>query len=169
MIDTRRHVLIVERDADTRARLAAALRESGFVVAAFRDSRGALAALAVRPVDLAVVAGHAPEGEDALAVARRMRHCRPGCKVLFTGAADALPAAPGPGSGHAVTRPFNKRRLLSAVFELLARDAADRQHRDAAEMALLAARLACLRSRQTGFCGDRSTLAVPPHAATMRE
>jgi DNA-binding response OmpR family regulator len=153
MFDTRPYALIVERDEEGRARITALLRESGFVVAAFRESRGALAALAARPVDIVVIAGEQPEGEDALATARQMRHCRPGGKVLFAGAADALPPAPGPGSGHAVTRPFDKRRFLSAVFELLARDGDDAERRDQAELALMAARLACLRSRQTGFAG----------------
>ena len=117
MFDTRPYALIVERDEDSRARIAALLREAGFVVAAFRESRGALAALTVRPVDIAVISGEAAEGEDALATARQMRHCRPGSRVLFTGPADAMPAAPGADSGHAVTRPFDKRRLLSAVFD----------------------------------------------------
>lgn len=167
MIDTRPYVLIVAREDDARARIAAALRESGFVAVAFRDSRSALAALSVRPVDLAVIAGQEAEGEDALAAARQLRLCRPECKVLFAGAADALPAAPGAGSGHAVTRPFDKRRLLSAVFELLARDDADREHGDAAEMALLAARLACLRSRQPGFIGAMPTPAFTSAANNM--
>ena len=151
MIDTRPYALIVDRDEDSRARIVALLRESGFVVAAFREIRGALAALVTRPVDIAIVAGQAADGEDALVAARQMRHCRPGGKVLFAGPADAMPAAPGPDSGHAVTRPFDKRRLLRAVFELLARDGGDAERRDEAEMGLMAARLACLRSRMTGF------------------
>jgi DNA-binding response OmpR family regulator len=153
MFDTRPYALIADRDEDTRVRIAALLRESGFVVAAFRESRGALAALAARPVDIAIVSGDAADGEDALATARQVRHCRPGSKVLFTGPADAMPAAPGPDSGHAVTRPFDKRRLLSAVFELLARDGNAAERREEAEMGLMAARLACLRSRMPGFGG----------------
>jgi len=153
MFDTRPYALIVDRDEESRARITAALRESGFVVAAFRDSRGALAALAARPVDIAVIAGQFAEGEDALAAARQMRHCQPGGKMLFAGTADALPPAPGPNSGHAVTRPFDKRRLLSAVLELLARDGDVALRRDEAELGLMAARLACLRSRQTGIEG----------------
>jgi DNA-binding response OmpR family regulator len=154
MIDTRPYALIVDRDEESRARAASLLRESGFVVAAFRESRGALAALAARPVDIAVIAGHTAEGEDALGAARQMRHCRPGSKVLFTGPADAMPAAPGPDSGHAVTRPFDKRRFLGAVFELLARGGDPAKRRDEAEMALMAAQLACLRSRLPGFEGE---------------
>lgn len=153
MIDTRPYALLVDRDEESRARIAALLRESGFVVAGFRESRGALAALAARPADIAIVAGETAEGEDALVVAQQMRHRRSGSKVLFAGAADAMPAAPGANSGHAVTRPFDKRRFLSAVFELLARDADAAKRRDEAEMGLMAARLACLRSRQIGFDG----------------
>src|ERR1700723_37712 len=173
MFNKRPYALIVDRDEDSRARVTASLRESGFVVAAFRESRGALAALAAHPVDIAVIAGQLAEGEVALAAARQMRHCRPGCKVLFAGAADALPAAPGPDDGRAATQPVDKRRFLSAVFELLGRDGdaarrpCDRRGflgavsgprgpagapaggRDEAELGLMAARLACLRSRQT--------------------
>ncbi|HXO01817.1 MAG TPA: hypothetical protein VN900_07140 [Stellaceae bacterium] len=180
MFNKRPYALIVDRDEDSRARVTASLRESGFVVAAFRESRGALAALAAHPVDIAVIAGQLAEGEVALAAARQMRHCRPGCKVLFAGAADALPAAPGPDDGRAATQPFDKRRFLSAVFELLARDGDAARRRDEAELGLMAARLACLRSRQTGIAQDvaqqiddamaarqalRLALGPPPEAA----
>jgi DNA-binding NtrC family response regulator len=151
MFDTRPYALIVERDEESRARMTAVLRESGFVVVAFRESRGALAALAARPVDIAIIASQRLEGDDAPATARQMRHCQPACKVLFAGAAEALPVAPDdPNSGYAVTRPFDKRRFLSAVFELLARDGKAAERRDEAELGLLAARLACLRSRGNG-------------------
>jgi len=153
MFDTRPYALIVERDEESRARLTGLLRERGFVVAAFRESRGALSALAARPVDVAVIAGQQAEGEDALAIARQMRHCRPGSKVLFAGAADALPASAGPGSGHAVTRPFDKRRFLSAVFALLAQDGTAAEHHEEAELGLMAARIACLRSREHDIGG----------------
>ena len=153
MFDTRPYALIVDHDEESRATIAALLRESGFVVAAFRESRGALAALAARPADIAIVAGQSADGEDALALARQLRQRRPGSKVLFAGPADAMPASPGADSGHAVTRPFDKRRLLSAVFELLARDGGDAERRDEAERGLMVARLACLRRRQSGFDG----------------
>jgi DNA-binding response OmpR family regulator len=148
MLDTRPYALLVDRDEEGRARITALLRESGFVVAAFRENRGALAALAARSADVVIIAGQFAEGEDALVVARQVRHYRPASKVLFAGAADALPAEPGRNSGLAVTRPFDKRRLLSAVFELLARDGNAAARHDEAELGLMAARLACLRSRQ---------------------
>ena len=147
MFDTRPYALIVDSDEARRAQIAAALRESGFVAAAFREGRGALGALAARPVEIAVVAGRREQGEDALALARQLRHCRPETKLLFTGAADNLPATPVEDSRLAVTSPFDRRRLLAAVFELLARDGDDNQHRREAELGLLAARLACLHSR----------------------
>ena len=179
MFDTRPCALVVDRDEEGRAQMTSSLRESGFVVAAFRESRGALAALAARPVDIVILAGQLSEGEDALSTARQMRHYRPASKLLFAGAADSLPAAPGPQTALAVTRPFDKRRLLSAVFELLARDDDTAARRDEAELGLMAARLACLRNRQLGFAGDAATagmarsaddaLAVrvlPPHTPT---
>ena len=127
------------------------LRERGFVVAAFRESGGALSALTARSVDIVVLAGQSVEGEDALIIARQMRSCRPDTRIVFAGTADAMPAAPGPWSGHAVTHPFDKRRFLSAVFELLSRGDAARARHDEAELGLMAARFACLRSRLSGF------------------
>ena len=144
-------MLIVDRDEETRARVTALLRQNGFVVAAFRDQGAALSALAARPVDIVILSGESADGEDTLAAAQHMRRGRPDTRILFAGAADALPAAPGPGSGHAVTRPFDERRLLSAVFALLARTGDAAARRDEAEAGLMAARLACLASRQLGF------------------
>ena len=168
MFDTRPYALIVDRVEDSRARMTALLRESGFVVAAFRESRGALAALVAHPVEIAVIAGQVAAGEDALVVARQMRHCRPGTKVLFAGAAETLPAAPGPGSGQTVTLPFDKRRFLSAVFELLARDDNAEERRDEAERGLMTARLACLHNRQNGSADGIGTpgIAGPRDDAT---
>jgi DNA-binding response OmpR family regulator len=147
MFNTRPYALVIDRDEEIRMRMTALLRESGFVVAAFRESRGALAALAARPVDVAIVAGQLANGEDAAAVARQLRHCRPGSKVLFTGAADALPAEPDAESGEVMTRPFDSRRFLSAVFGLLAGDSEESGLAREAEFGLMTARLACLGSR----------------------
>lgn len=169
MFDTRPYALIVDADGVSRRRLAALLKQSGFVVVTFGELRGALAALVARPVDIAIIAGQAPEGEDALALARQVRACRPGSKVLFVGPADAMPAAPGPDSGHAVTRPFDNRRVLSAVFELLSRGGDIAKHQAEAEMVLMAARLACLRNRQTGSIrrGAASEIAVAQAELTI--
>jgi DNA-binding response OmpR family regulator len=153
MFDTRPYALIVERDEVSRARMTAALRESSFVAAAFRESRGALAALAVRPADIAIVARQHADDNDALATARQLRHCRPGSKVLFTGAADALATLSDAGSGFVVTQPFDKRRFLGAVFELLAQDGTEAAHHEEAELGLMAARIACLRSREHDIGG----------------
>jgi DNA-binding response OmpR family regulator len=172
MLDTRPYALIVERDEESRARITAALRESGFVVAAFRESRGALSALAAHPVDIAILASQVPGGEDALAAARQMRHCRPGSKILFAGAMIALPAGPDEDASHAVTRPFDKRRFLSAVFELLSRDGDIAVHRDEAEQGLMAARLACLRNQRASGEGARriegGSAALPALPPTPR-
>lgn len=170
MFDTRPYALIVDRDEDSRARIAALLRDNGFVVAAFRHKDGALAALAARPVDVAIVVGEAADGEDVLAAAQQLRQCRPGCKIVFAGPADAMPAAPGADSGLAVTLPFDKRPLLSAVRELLARDGDAAARREEAELGLMAARLACLRSRWAGLEGWAAAqdIAYQIEAAQLR-
>ena len=66
----------------------------------------------------------------------------------------ALPTGADEDTGHAVTRPFDKRRFLSAVFELLSRDGDDADHRDEAEQGLMAARLACLRNQRAASAGN---------------
>lgn len=150
MFDTRPYALIVDRDANNRARLAAALREAGFVVAAFREARGALAALAARPVDLAVIADCAT-GDDAQGIARQMRHCRPATRVLFAGAANAIPTRTDEHTGGVAIQPFDKRRFLGAVFALLTSADSAAERRGEAEFGLMAARLACLRQRDGIF------------------
>jgi DNA-binding NtrC family response regulator len=147
MFSIRPHAVIVDRDMESRARLAAVLRDTGFVVVACATRSGALAALAARPADLIVLNAEACDAEDALAAADCLHRCRPGCRILFAGAAAALPAAPGRHSGHAVTRPFDQRRFLSAVFELLEPAGESSARREEAEIGLMVARLACLRNR----------------------
>ena len=154
MFGHRPYALIIDRQDASRARMAALLRESGFAVAAFRDGRAALSVLAARPVDIAIIARDVGETADGLIVVRQIRDGEPRTKVLFVGPATALPVASGPCGGHAVTRPFDKRRFLSAVFELLARDTSAAEQREAAEFGLMAARLACLRNRQARFGGE---------------
>jgi DNA-binding response OmpR family regulator len=161
MFKTRPYALVIDRDEEIRGRMTALLRESGFVVAAFRESRGALAALVARSVDIAIVAGQLAGGEDAVAMARQIRHCRPGCKVLFTGGAEALPAVPGADSGETVTRPFDKRRFLSAVFGLLAEDSDEAELTNEAELALATARLTCLNSREMSLAAATDVLQRP--------
>lgn len=148
MFRIRPHALIVDREDASRVRMTSLLRENGFVVAAFRDGRAALGALTARPVCIAVIARDVRETEDGLILLRRLRDRESHTKVLFAGSAAVLPAAPGPCGGPAVTQTFDKRRFLSAVFELLARDTSAADQRVAAEFGLMAARLACLQSRR---------------------
>ena len=126
--------------------------------------RGALAALAVRPADLAVIAGRLADGSDGFAAARQLRHCQSGLKVLFTASAGFPPAAGGLNDGYVVTRPFDRRRFLGSVLELVARGEADAGDRRAAELGLVEAELACLASRfaaakRTGARGQSQHLA----------
>jgi DNA-binding NtrC family response regulator len=148
MPDQRPYALVIDREDASRAQLTAFLRESGFAVAGFRESRGALAALAAEPVNLAVIAGYWPQGSDALAAARQIRHYQPQSRVLFTGAGDTLPGDPGANAACTVTRPLDQRRFLSAVLALMA-DGDDSAARRTAEFGLVEAQLACLYNRRT--------------------
>ncbi len=157
--------LVVDSDSDARKLAVAALSEAGFVAAGFARPRGALATLAARPPELAVIAGHLPDGSDGVAAARQMRLCeRSTLKVLFTAAAGISPAMPGPLDGHVVTRPFDRRRFLAAAFELVARDNLQAGDHRAAELGLAEAELACLSRRyataeRTGAEGEARHLA----------
>ncbi len=168
MIDSPPYALVIDGDSEARRLAAASLGEAGFVVAGFTHPRGALAALAVRPADLAVIAGRLADGSDGFAAARQLRHCQSGLKVLFTASAGVppagIPAAGGLNDGYVVTRPFDRRRLLGSVLELVARGEADAGDRRAAELGLVEAELACLASRfavaeRTGARGQSQHLA----------
>jgi DNA-binding response OmpR family regulator len=164
MIDSPPYALVIDCDSEARRLAAASLGEAGFVVAGFAHRRGALAALAVRPADLAVIAGRLADGNDAFAAARQLRHCQSGLKVLFTASAGFPPAAGGLNDGYVVTRPFDRRRFLGSVLELVARGEADAGDRRAAELGLVEAELACLASRfaaaeRTGAQGQSQHLS----------
>jgi CheY-like chemotaxis protein len=168
MIDSPPYALVIDCDSEARRLAAALLGEAGFVVAGFAHPRGALAALAARPADLAVIAGRLPDGSDGFAAARQLRHCQSDLKVLFTASAGFPPAAGiaagGRQDGYVVTRPFDRRRFLGSVLELVARGEADACDRQAAEIGLVEAELACLASRfttaeRTGTQGQSQHLA----------
>jgi DNA-binding response OmpR family regulator len=147
MTDDPPYALVIDHDNDSRKQASALLGEAGFVVAGFARTRGALAALVAHRADLAVIAAHRPDGSDGFAVARQARHCQADLKVLFTATAGAGPAASGDKDGHVITRPFDRRRFLGAVFELLAREEPEPGGRHSAELGILEAELACLAAR----------------------
>ena len=151
MADSPPYALVIDSDSEARRLVAAALGEAGFVVAAFAQPRGALAALAARPSDLAVVAGHLPNGSDGFAAGRQLRHCQSSLKLLFTATAGAPSAARNatddPKDGFVVTQPFDRRRFLGSVFELVARGETGAGDSRAAELGLVEAELACLVNR----------------------
>lgn len=141
------YAFVIDRDSEARKATLRLLGEAGFVVAGFAETRGALAAVAARPAALAVIAGYLPDGGDGFAAARQARLYQRDLKVLFTAASGAAAVAPESLNGHVVTRPFDKRRFLGAVFELLARDDGD-DHQRAAELGIVEAELSCLVSRR---------------------
>jgi DNA-binding response OmpR family regulator len=139
--------LIIDSDGEARNLTAATLSEAGFVVSGFAQPRSALAAMAARPVELAVIASRLPDGSDGFSAARLLRHGHRGLKVLFTANTGALPAMHGVNDGYVVTHPFDRRRFLGSVFELLGRGQTGSIDQRAAEIGLAQAELACLFSR----------------------
>ena len=147
MADLRPTVLVLVDDRDERQSIAAVLSEAGFAVIGAADPPDALVALHRVPVAAAVVALPLPEARRFLHQARRGQ---PGLKALSLVAPAAMRFADDEEAGSVVLRPCDSRELLGCVFELVLREENDPapHHRRAAELAIAAARLACLHSQQ---------------------
>ncbi len=147
MAGTRPTILVVDDDRGERTVIAAVLRDAGFAVVAAAHDQGARAAMMRKRFAAAIIA--LPEG-DAVAFQRHARRRQPGLTAL-------LVIEPGvtrfldPDDGIFLARPFEPRRLLSCVFEMVLREDADRtpHHSHTAELGIAAARLACFESQRT--------------------
>jgi hypothetical protein len=130
--------VIVERDPERRARLAAVLRDTGFAVVANSpdpdlDDTG-------HPWELAVVGGE-PEP------ARRLRDRHPGIKLLLVQSGTDMDAADTTGIAL-VAGAFDERRVRAAALALMAPDATEAAGKRTAELGIVAAQLACLFARR---------------------
>ena len=149
MAGTRPTILVVGDDRNERVVIAAVLGDAGFTVMAAVHDRGARAALRREPFAAAVVA---LREEPRLAFTRYLRRRHPGLRALIVIEPTATRLA-DTDDDVVVTRPFDPRRLLGRVFELVLRqDDGARphpSHRQAAELGIGAAKLACLDSRRS--------------------
>ncbi|HEV2334569.1 MAG TPA: hypothetical protein VGS13_03655 [Stellaceae bacterium] len=152
-------ILVVVDDPDERAVIAAVLREVGFGVVAAALDRVARAAMTRHGFAAAVVALRHGDGVEFLRHARRWQ---PGLKALIVIEPTATQFV-DPDDDTIVARPFDPRRLLGCVFELVLREngrGVAPQHSHAAEFAIAAARLACLAScRAAAAAADASRRA----------
>ena len=140
-------VLVVAGDPGERTRITALLRESGFAPVPTAEERDALMALRREPVAAAVVALPGTQGIELL---RAARCCQPGLAALLVMGPGAMPD--DEERAAIVERPFESRRLLGRLIELIlsetAGHSAPQEHRRAAEYGIAAAKLACLYRRQ---------------------
>jgi len=116
------HVLIVEDDAVTRAKLAGYLEVAGHRVSEAADGEEMRAVLARDPADLLLLDINLP-GEDGLGLARQLRDRSEIGIILVTSRTDEVDRIVGLelGADDYVTKPFNPRELLARVKSLLRR------------------------------------------------
>jgi DNA-binding response OmpR family regulator len=160
MIGKQLSALVVTDDARSRQQIGGVLRVAGFAVAARAQSRANLDILSRRHFDLMVVADERRGGSDALAVARRVRDDHPGIKLLLLAPEGAAPVDGNDDDVRIVTRPLDKRRLGAVVLALMAAEEAGPPGRDAAELGVVEAQIACLFNRQAEAERNGATMRV---------
>jgi len=146
--------LVIDRDADSRRRASALLRDAGFAVTGRARRRDGLAALARCGFDLAVIAG---EPRDALAAARRVHDRRAATRFLVLAPTGTPPVPEDHEHIRVVPRPLDEWRFGAAMRELMAPASAEIAGREAAELGLIEAQLACLFNRHAAAERSGST------------
>ncbi len=118
------HILVVEDDEVTRAKLAGYLEAVGHRVSEAADGEEMRAILSADPVDLVLLDINLP-GEDGLDLTRQIRSRSEIGIILVTGRVDDIDRIVGLeiGADDYITKPFNSRELLARVKNLLRRTA----------------------------------------------
>ena len=118
------HVLIVEDDDVTRAKLSGYLEAAGYRVSEASDGQGMWKAFAEDPVDLLFLDINLP-GEDGLDLTRQVRSRSDIGIILVTGRTEDVDRIVGLeiGADDYLTKPFNPRELLARGKNLLRRTA----------------------------------------------
>lgn len=116
------HIVIVEDDPVTRAKLAAYFSAVGYRVSEAEDGEQMREILAERPADLLMIDIQLP-GEDGLQLTREQRERSEIGIILVTGRTDTVDRIVGLelGADDYVTKPFDQRELLARVKNLLRR------------------------------------------------
>ena len=118
------HVLVVEDDSVTRAKLAGYLEAAGHRVSEAADGGAMRRILRRDPADLLLLDINLP-GEDGLDLTREIRARSDIGIILVTGRTDEVDRIVGleMGADDYVTKPFNPRELLARTKNLLRRTA----------------------------------------------
>ena len=116
------HILIVEDDPVTRAKLAAYFKAEGYRVSEAEDGEQMRDVLGADPADLLMIDIQLP-GEDGLRLTRELRAQSDVGIILVTGRSDTVDRIVGLeiGADDYVTKPFEQRELLARVKNLLRR------------------------------------------------
>ena len=116
------HIVIVEDDPVTRAKLAAYFSTAGYRVSEAEDGEQMRDILADHPADLLMIDINLP-GEDGLQLTREQRERSEVGIILVTGRTDTVDRIVGLeiGADDYVTKPFDQRELLARVKNLLRR------------------------------------------------
>ena len=116
------HILIVEDDPVTRAKLAAYFKAEGYRISEAEDGETMRDIIAADPADLLMIDIQLP-GEDGLRLTRELRAQSDVGIILVTGRSDAVDRIVGLeiGADDYVTKPFEQRELLARVKNLLRR------------------------------------------------
>lgn len=116
------HIVIVEDDPVTRAKLAAYFKAEGYRVSSAEDGAAMRDILAGEPADLLMIDIQLP-GEDGLRLTREQRERSDVGIILVTGRSDTVDRIVGLeiGADDYVVKPFDQRELLARVKNLLRR------------------------------------------------
>ncbi len=126
------HVLVVEDDAVTRAKLSGYVEAAGHRVSEAGDGNAMRRIMATDPVDLLLLDINLP-GEDGLDLTRELRARTDIGIILVSGRTDEVDRIVGleMGADDYVTKPFNARELVARVKNLLRRTRVARQSESA--------------------------------------
>ena len=121
---TRHHIVIVEDDPVTRAKLAAYFIAEGYQVSEAADGEQMRSIIEQRPADLLLIDVNLP-GEDGLKLTREQRERSDAGIILVTGRTDTVDRIVGLeiGADDYLGKPFNPRELVARIRAVLRRQA----------------------------------------------
>ena len=120
------HILIVEDDAVTRARIAAYFETENYRVSQSEDGEGVNRLIAESTIDVVLLDINLP-GKDGLQLARELSEKTDVGIILVSARNDEIDKIVGLeiGADDYVTKPFNPRELLARVKNLIRRKQSD--------------------------------------------
>lgn len=115
-----KHILVVEDEAITRAKLVGYFQHEGYRVSEAQNKTELDAVMAQHPIDLVMLDINLP-GQDGLMITRQLRAQSTVGIILVTGRTDTIDKIVGleMGADDYVTKPFELRELLVRVKNLL--------------------------------------------------